>query len=87
MNKLTNEIVLSVKELNTYCQTYHTAAGDDHRCTVELVKGPLVPALDCTDKILAHFSDALQEHYEPLRKSKEDLNTVYLRFTGPSYMI
>ena len=61
VNKLTNEIVLSVKELSAYCQTYHTAAGDDHRCMVELAKGPQVPALDCTDKILAHFSDALQE--------------------------
>ena len=45
VNKLTNEIVLSVKELNTYCQTYHTAAGDDHRCMVELAKGPQVPTL------------------------------------------
>ena len=53
---------------------------------IELAKGPMVPALDCTDKILAHLSDTMQVHYEPLCKSKEDMNFVYMKFTRASYL-
>ena len=28
----------------------------------------------------------MQEHYEPLCKSKEDLHSVYMKFTGASYL-
>ena len=34
----------------------------------------MVPVLDCTDKILVHFSDTMQKLYEPLLKSKEEIN-------------
>ena len=46
----------------------------------------MVPALDCTNKVLAHLSDAMQEHYEPMRKIKEDLHSVYMKYTCTSYL-
>ena len=49
-----------------------------------IAKGPGVQVLDCTDKVLFHLSDAMQEHYEPLCKSNDDLHSVYTKFTGSS---
>ena len=46
LNILIKNIRDSVRELNRYCQKQHNAAGPSHRCTIELAKGPMVPALD-----------------------------------------
>ena len=82
VNKLSKDIRDTIRDLNKYCQRQHTATHSAHRCSVEVAKGPMVPAMDTPDKVLAHLSDAQQAHFEPLRKAREEMNGVYNAFTS-----
>ena len=76
------ELTKNIRDLHCYCQKQHTAVDPKHRCSVELAKGLLVPTLDIPDKVLSHLSNAQQAHFEPLRKTRDEINTVYNNFTG-----
>ena len=80
--ELTKNIRDTVRDLCHYCQRQHTAAHPDHRCSIELAKGPMVPAIDIPDRVLSHLSNAQQAHFEPLHKAREEINGIYNSFTS-----
>ena len=54
-------------------QEYHCTAGQEHRCTKKLLKGPKVLALDTPDRAQAFLRYEQQVIFEPLRQKAEDV--------------
>ena len=74
---LENKIRDSVSALHEYCEKFHTELEEQHKCTIEIHKGPKVPAIHTSMRGQGYLADSQQKVFEPHAKQQSELDVSY----------
>ena len=59
---------------------FHTDLNEQHNCTIEIHKGPIVPAMHMSMRAQGYLSEGQQKRYETHTKNKAELDVLYSRY-------
>ena len=74
----------SISALHRHCEKFHAGLDEQHKCTIEIHKGPTVPALHMSQRTQGHLADSQQERYQVHTENKQQLDALYAKYVSPS---
>ena len=70
----------SISALHKHCEKFHTDLDEQHKCTIEIHKGPTIPALHMSWRTQGHLMDSQQERYQVQTENKQQLDALYAKY-------
>ena len=70
----------NISALHKHCEKFHTDLDEQHKCTIEIHKGPTVPALHMSMRAQGYLADSQQERYQVHTENKQQLDALYAKY-------